>query len=423
MVIMNFRRYNYDTHRATHRESLARILQVCKVETDSKQPARTVSLRTIVEGRVVNDESDLLAMLNLPRIKLLIALNFRNRLADFEAYITSEGPVIALYPDHLLPQAEDAYELYVKKMVRPNGVYTEAHLGLLDKAREFIENGRKRTPRIWFIPIDIAPLMLGIGLEDIDYARWKNRPRQRYIETCIITRATTYILCKFLAISSIQEVPPEVAAEIGKLGEIAYGPLPLARLGEFALIEKDVFHKILAELGIIEDMNLLRSDRFKVIEAARRIINRHYINNLGVEFKHSMAMQAMESIKKMLTALSPIYLPEQDAITKQKVVKLTTAITAVTPSTESSVPVIKLDNLEAFISRCKCQFVGDPREFLTALYKIAKWKEINYIIDHHLHLATVIRKYKNELIDRYFDVDGVLEEIATKTTKLAASRS
>ena len=420
------RRYNYDVRRATNRETLPKMLKRCKVEVEPTRRGERLMLPATADGIFTIDESEILARLTIKDMTVTVALNLRNRLADFDAYGTLDGPLVVLYPDHLLPQAEDAYNLYIKGLVTEGSVYTDSHCNLLDAARKFIANKKKKEPLVWLFDGTALPLLIGTGLEDIDYSKWRRLSRQRYIEECIIDRATTYLTGKLFGIAALRlGMAKEQASEIGKLSEIAYGPIPLARLGEYIIIEYEIFCKILVKAGFFEDIEVLRLEKDQIIAAARAVINLETRASLGRDFEDVFDMRTVLEIKNAIRDITPLYLEEpreEIRLEEPKVVQLRIATAAPAPILERPAEVVcinKLD-LEKFITKFKRYFIGDPTEILTALHDIAKIKEIRYTMDHQENLVGLIEKYRHELKARYFDVNSALDEITRKSAKLAA---
>ena len=435
---MEVRRYNYDVRRATTRESLARMLKRCKVESNVRLHSTTekLTLVGIRDGGFVIDTSEPIAHLNIRDVPVSIALNVNADAIDFDAYGTPEKPVVALYPDHLLPQAEEAYDLYVMKKVRGDGIYFGEHLELLQKARKFIENGKRRIPGIWVFPQSTLPILIGVGLEDTDYAKWKQLARGVYVDRCIVDRATTYLLQKVVGVLAMRDgLPMEISGEIARLSEIAFGPIPLARLGEYATIERGVFYKILSETYSTNETEFLRMERERIKAAARNIIRRDY-HKCGKEFNEDEVFAVLHELKAALQDIEPIYLEEEKPVIRvektqplvearpvqphENVVQLRQPASPpnIIPKPAEVIRIYKLE-LREFIAACKNQFIGSPIEILTALHDIAKNKELNYTIDHPENLIKLIEKYRSELRERYFDVNSVLEEMAAKNAKLA----
>ncbi len=433
---MEVRRYRYDPHMATKRESLARMLKRCKLEDGVVPVGRTIKFTAMDATGEIAEESDLLAHTSIFGIRIMIALNLMTRDADNDVYGTIDNPTVALYPQHMLPQAEDAYELYVRRGILGGSIYSEIHLDLLRAARKFIENGERKVPSVWAFDRGTLPILIGTGLEDRDYVRWKKLPRELYLEQCILDRAITYILTKLVGVVALRAgIPHWAADDIGEFAEIAYGPLPLARLGEYMLLDREIYDRVLHEAECLGEVDALRTDRERIISAARRIVNGITKEHLGKRFDEIFSLDLIRRLRVMLNDLSPIYLREEPVEQPRRIapkpagmqpervfqlpVSLPATVTSDISPGSAEVICIHKPDVNEFIAACKNQFIGSSTEILTALHDIAKTKEIRYTIGHPENLVKLIEKYRSELKARYFDVNSALDEMATKAAKLA----
>jgi len=479
---MQLRKYKYDVTRATSPASLARLLKRCKLEPGQKPLGDPkVCGLPLTKSDKARDISDQFAFECIGDIGVIFGLNLRTNIPtpkDFEIYCpSSTRPLVALYPEHLLPQAEDAFDLYRHSKLHELGVYLDAHLQFLAQARKF----RRDSGRGLVYASSGASLFvfIQVGLEDIEYSRWRTLPRSKYIDACINDRAVTYLLGKIVQLSLLRKgFEDEFAVNIGALSEVAYGPLPLARLGEFGIMHPELFYQVTSESGADNDADIMLIKRTVITRTALDMANRLCVDGSGVNL-HSLidVDNILKEVRRLVQNVESLYVQEEPKIQVEPprvavpVWKPASAPIQLKPLFDSfcshcnvvfRIPREQLYRdlydlatrnelqsflnsdpwairslltrykedlqtrghdvgaifLDLFINRFREQFTSGPEQLLTALYLVSGQKTIDYLMENPSGLARVIQENRAALESKYFDVDFVMQELREKRERV-----
>ncbi len=481
---MQLRTYRYDVKRAMKPEPLARLLRKCRLEP-GQEPLGTPKVCNLPLGLYdgATDISDQLTFDRLGEIGIIIGLNLRSKPPtdpkDFGIYcLSSTGPLVALYPENLLPQAEDAFDFYRHSKLRELGVYRDAHLQFLAQARKFRrDNGRGLV----YASSDASlVIFIQVGLEDIEYSRLKSLPRLKYIDACINDRAVTYLLGKIVQLSLLREgFSDESAVNIGALSEVAYGPLPLARLGEFGIMHPSLFYQVSSESGADNDADIMLIKRTVITRTALDVANRLCADESGVNLHSFVDVDTLlKEVRSLVQNVESLYVQEEPKIQVEPPPRVVVPVWKSAPApiqlkplfdsfcshcnTVFRIPreplyrdlydIATRDELQSFlksshwavrnlltkykedlqtrghdvgailldlfINRFREQFTSGPEQLLTALYLVSSQKTIDYLIEHPSGLARVIQENRTELESRYFDVDFVMQELKERRERV-----
>ncbi len=417
-----FRSYRYDPTRATARETLPAILKRCKLE-DREEPGKRAKkgiVNCLIEDKPSQDSSEPVARFTAGGTPITIALNLiTTAITDFRGYRSASGNEIFLYPDHMLAQAEDAYGFYISRRVEPMGFYSPVQLEMLKGTRRYRKAIEEGTPIEMKIPFEIIPLVLQIGLEDREYAKWNVLGREEYVDRCIMERAISYMFNEFVYLDLAgREVDMKLVEEFAYLAEIGYGPIPLARLGELCGPNPDMYHKLLKAVNGTRETDILYIERERIVKAARKLVSDFFINKLGIEYDASFWHNFMRDVKTNLLDITPLYFVEEKEDRRNGVISRKAnrngqgngILIKESPLTPD-IRIISKPPLDGIIEKFKSMFAGNPTEFLTALHEMAKPKDLYYLMDHPETLKALILNYRRELEKREFDIDSVIREM------------
>ncbi len=425
---MNFgKRYAYDVFRTTKAESLGNMLQRCKMAPDIPTNPHAIRMRVEQGTETVEPfEADILAVTKIKSRDVSIVVNTTGNTLD--GTFTSNDRTLIVGAELLLPQAEDAHDLYTRGKIRENGIYLKPQDEILRLVKACIDNNG--------VPegIRIFPDFVSIGLEYRDYRRWRKLLLPVYLRECIEARTASYLMAYLFFDDFIgMEIPRDRTLVISELAEVAYGKVPLARLGEFATPEHESAERILQELGLkIKQKNqLLLVGQNIIIKAARRALDQICREVDFCDGINPWSMLVLNTyIENALKKLRSLYFVEEERgekikmgrnahITQEKPAGKKIVTPARTITTAISITRASKPPIADFIEACKGQFLGGPQEILTAIHDMARPKELRYAIDHPESIRALLLRYKNELRQKYFDVDAVITEIDEKASRVA----